>query len=58
MTAKKKEKKPTLEEYLADGKIKQNLYDTIQKIPSEDKQARVLETLHRRIDKRGSLPAQ
>ena len=48
-------KKPTLEEYLKKGKIKQELYDTIHQIPSEDKQARVLETLHRRIEKRAKL---
>ena len=52
----KKEKTPTLEDYLKAGNIKKNLYDAIKKIPTEDKRSRVVETLHRRIAKRGNLP--
>jgi len=52
MTSKKK---PTMEEYLAEGKIKKELYDAVAAIPNEDKKARVIEMLHRRIDKRGIL---
>lgn len=47
--------KPTMEEYLAEGKIKKELYDAVAAIPKPDKKARVIETLHRRIEKRGIL---
>lgn len=53
-----KKKKPTLEKYRDGGQITKKLYDDIQLIPNEDKQRRVLETLHRRIEKRGTLPAR
>lgn len=50
-----KEKQPTLDKYLAKGRINQKLYNDIQKIPSKDKRARVLETLHRRLETRERL---
>jgi len=55
MTTKKETNKPTLDEYLKEGKITKNLYDTISVIQNEDKKKRVVETLHRRIDKRKIL---
>jgi len=52
----KVEKKLTMEEYLAQGKIGKKLYDIVNKISKEDKKARVIEKLHRRIAGRGTLP--
>lgn len=55
MATEQEKKKPTLEEYLKEGKIKQSLYDAVELIPKPDKKARVIETLHRRIERRGTL---
>ena len=54
MGSKKKEK-PSIEDYLKEGKINKTLHTTISRIPNPDKKERVIETLHRRIAKRGSL---
>ncbi len=48
-------KKLTLEGYLKTGRINQQLYDDIKKIPTQDKQDRVLKTLHRRLVSRERL---
>ena len=46
---------PTLDGYLKAGRINQQLYDDIKKIPTQDKQDRVLKTLHRRLEAREKL---
>ncbi len=53
--AAKEKKMPTLDGYLKSDRINQKLYDDIKKIPTEDKQDRVLETLHRRLASREKL---
>ena len=55
---KAEKKKPTVDEYLKEGKIQKDLHDRIQAIPNEDKKARVIETLHRRVATKGTLPSQ
>ena len=57
MATEEKKKKPTMEEYLKEGKITQDLYDTVAIIPKDEKKARVIETLHRRIAAMGGLPS-
>lgn len=49
-------KQLTMDDYLAQGKVGKKLYNIVNNIAREDKKARVIDKLHRRIAARGQLP--